>query len=64
MTTADRREALIIEINQRMKGAGEETLRLLAAMDMNNQPTKALESWLKYLERAKIEPKVEDYAQA
>ncbi len=55
MSTAERREALLIEIACRMKGAGEENLRLLAAMDMNKQPTNALESWLAYLERAKIQ---------
>ena len=64
MTTADRRNELLIEINYRMKGAGDETIRLLKAMSIDNQPINALESWLKYLERAKIEPKGEDYAQA
>ncbi len=64
MTTSDRRNELLVEINYRMKGAGEETLRLLNAMSIDDQPINALESWLKYLERAKIQPKGEDYAQA
>ena len=55
MSTAERREALLIEIKHRMKGAGDESLRFVAAMDINKQPTNALESWLAYLERAKIQ---------
>ena len=55
MTTADRRDELVAEINYRMKGAGEETLRLLDALSIDSQPTNALETWLPYLRRAKIQ---------
>lgn len=55
MTTADRRDELIAEINFRMKGAGEETLRLLDAMSIDVQPSNALETWLRYLRRAKVQ---------
>lgn len=55
MTIVDRRNELIVEINFRMKGAGEETLRLLDAMSIDSQPTNALENWLQYLRRAKVQ---------
>lgn len=52
--TSERREELIAEISYRMKGSGEKYLQLHVAMDIENQPTNALETWLRYLKRCRI----------
>ena len=49
------REELVAEISYRMKGSGEENLRLLAALEIEKQPTGALRNWLLYLKRARID---------
>ena len=49
-----RREELVAEISYRMKGSLE-TSKMLAAMELDKQSNNALENWLKYLRRAKIQ---------
>lgn len=56
----ERRTELIAEISHRMKTQGNESLlRLCGALELDKQPTNALESWLIFLKRAKIEGREE-----
>jgi len=55
IVNSERREELVAEINYRMKGSGEENLRLLAALEIEKQPTEALTNWLLYLKRTHVD---------